>query len=504
MKFIRSLTIACGMFLGFEGFAQEGPKREFRGTWIQTVYQSQYARMDRQMMKAYFDDMLDRLQEAGINVVIFQMRPSADAFYASELEPWSRFLTGKQGNAPVPAWDPAAYMIEACHKRNMEFHAWLNPYRVTVSAGEQLSEEHIYYKHPEWFVRYDGKLYFDPGLPQCRKFFRSIIRDIVSRYDVDAIHMDDYFYPYPVKGAVFPDNDSFYTYRTKMNFAANQRADWRRQNVNILIKSIHEDILSLKPWVRFGISPFGIYRNKKNDPNGSLTNGLQNYDDLYADVLKWTEEGWVDYLIPQLYWECGHKSADYDILTDWWDQHANDTHLYVGQSISRSLDNENSLNQSDTHFERKINKSRKAANISGNCFWYGYQIMNNEKGVADALKRKYHSTPAILPAYTHIDDRKPEEVRKVKTRWTERGFELQWRRRETDDELQKQIYFCIYRFRKGEKKDIENSSNLIATTRDTYYLLPYDNGKTKYEYVVTAVDRLHNESKKGSRKKVKL
>lgn len=503
MKFIRTLTVACGMLLGVEGFAQEGPKREFRGTWIQTVYQSQYAQMDPKTMKRYFDDMLDQLQAAGINAVIFQMRPSADAFYASELEPWSRFLTGKQGVAPKKGWDPAAYMIEACHKRNMEFHAWLNPYRVTVSVGEKLSSDHIYHEHPEWFVEYGGKLYFDPGLPQCRKFFRNVIRDIVSRYDVDAIHMDDYFYPYPVQGEVFPDHNSFQTYRKKMNFAANERGDWRRQNVNILIKSIHEDIQSIKPWVRFGISPFGIYRNKKSDPKGSLTNGLQNYDDLYADVLKWTEEGWIDYLIPQVYWECGHKLADYDILTEWWNNNTNNAHMYIGQSISRSLDDNKSLRQSDMHFERKIDMTREAENISGNCFWYGYQIMNNEKNVADALKKKYHAHPAIIPAYTNIDDRKPKKARKVKAVWTERGFELQWKRRETDDELQKQIYFCIYRFEKGEKKNLENGANLIATTRDTYYLLPYDDGKTKYEYVVTAVDRVHNESK-GNSTKVKL
>ncbi|MEG2945230.1 MAG: family 10 glycosylhydrolase, partial [Bacteroidales bacterium] len=261
---------------------------------------------------------------------------------------------------------------------------------------------------------------------------------------------------------------------------------------------------SLKPWVRFGISPFGIYRNKKSDPQGSLTNGLQNYDDLYADVLRWTEEGWIDYLIPQLYWECGHKAADYDILIDWWNQNSNNTHLYIGQSISRSLDDNRNLTSADNHFNRKISKTRQSENISGNCFWYAYQIMDNEKKVADILKTKYHATPTLLPAYTHIDSEAPKEVRKVKTRWTENGYELQWKRRDTDDEMQKQIYFCIYRFKRGEKRDLNNSENLIATTRDTYYLLPYEDGKNRFDYVVTSVDRMHNESKKGARKKVKL
>ncbi|MEG2179365.1 MAG: family 10 glycosylhydrolase [Bacteroidales bacterium] len=504
MKLIQSLAIACSLFYCNPGHADTAPKREFRGTWVQTVHQSHYSGMNRSEMKSYFKKMLDDLQNAGINVLIFQIRPSADAFYPSDLEPWSRFLTGKQGRAPQTEWDPTAFLIDECHKRNIEFHAWLNPYRVTASANEQLSEDHIYNQHPEWFVKYDGKLYFDPGQPQCRKFFRNVIKDIITRYDVDAIHMDDYFYPYPVKGQRFPDEASFQAYHKKMNFSTSQLGDWRRQNVNILIKSIHEDIRSLKPWVRFGISPFGIYRNKKSDPQGSLTNGLQNYDDLYADVLRWTEEGWIDYLIPQLYWECGHKAADYDILIDWWNQNSNNTHLYIGQSISRSLDDNRNLTSADNHFNRKISKTRQSENISGNCFWYAYQIMDNEKKVADILKTKYHATPTLLPAYTHIDSEAPKEVRKVKTRWTENGYEMQWKRRDTDDEMQKQIYFCIYRFKRGEKRDLNNSENLIATTRDTYYLLPYEDGKNRFDYVVTSVDRMHNESKKGARKKVKL
>ena len=455
-------------------------------------------------MQTYFIQLLDQLKKAGINAVIFQMRPAADAFYPSRLEPWSRYFTGTQGKAPDPFWDPAEFLIQECHKRNMEFHAWLNPYRVTTNAKERPAFNHVYNRNPEWFVEYDGKIYFDPGQPQCRKFFREVIKDIVSRYDVDAIHMDDYFYPYPVKGKEFPDEASFLTYHQKMNFTEKQRNDWRRQNVNILIKSIHDDILAIKPWVRFGISPFGIYRNEKSDPDGSKTFGLQNYDDLYADVLKWTREGWIDYLIPQLYWERGHKAADYDTLIEWWNRHANETQLYIGQSISRSLDNSYDLTQADTHFANKMALSRQMKNVSGNCFWYGYQIANNEKKVASALTNKYHASPALVPAYTHIDDRLPAGVRKVKTRWTERGYELQWKRRETDDELQKQIYFCIYRFKKGEEKNLEDASHLVATTRDTYYLLPYDEGKEKYYYVVTAVDRMHNESKKAASKRVKL
>lgn len=504
MKFIKSLSLALLVMGGTFLNAQEAPKREFRGAWLQTVYQEQFAKMDRGTMQKYLCDMLDKLQDVGINAIVFQVRPSSDAFYASKIEPWSRHLTGRQGKAPASGWDPMEFLIEECHKRNMEFHAWLNPYRVTTSKNELLTMNHIYHKNPEWFVEYDGKIYFDPGLPQSRRHIRKVVADIVSRYDVDAIHMDDYFYPYPVKGLEFPDDASFAAYHKQMGFAANQRKDWRRQNVNILIKGIREEITAHKPWVRFGISPFGIYRNQRTDPMGSKTNGLQNYDDLYADVLRWTREGWVDYMVPQVYWEIGHTAADYETLAHWWDKHANDRHMYIGQSISRSLDNGSHLTTSDNHFGEKIELTRKLPNISGNCFWYGYQIANNEHRVATALSQKFHATPALIPAYSHINNQAPKEVKKVKANWSPEGYMLSWDRVETKDEMQKQHYFCVYQFDANEKIDLEDGSKLIGTTRSTTFKLPYNNGKTKYRYVVTAVDRMHNESTKGTAKKIKL
>lgn len=504
MKLLKSLCLIVCLLGGSLLHSQTPVKREFRGAWLQTVYQGQYASMSKNEMQRYFTDLLDRLERAGINALVFQVRPSADTFYPSKLEPWSKFLTGRQGKAPVPNWDPMAFLIEECHKRNMEFHAWLNPYRVTTSKNEVLTFNHIYHQHPEWFVEYDGKTYFDPGLPQSRKHIREVVKDIVTRYDVDAIHMDDYFYPYPVNGVPFPDDASFRAYHKKMGFSSNQRDDWRRQNVNILIKGLHEDIRSIKPWVRFGISPFGIYRNKRNDPAGSKTNGLQNYDDLYADVLRWTREGWVDYMMPQLYWEIGHKAADYKTLIEWWNENGNDRPLYIGQSISRSLDEKQDLSKTDKHFDRKISMSRELPYIDGNCFWYGYQIANNEHKIASALVRKYHRTPALIPAYRHIDTKAPAKIRKLKAKWTEEGYKLIWKRKETEDEMQKQIYFAVYRFENGEKVDLEKPGALVGLTRETFYLLPYESGDTKYRYVVTAIDRMHNETEKGSSKKVKL
>ena len=300
---IKSLLAIAACALSLSMNAQSvAPKREFRGAWIQCV-NGQFQGMTAQKMQSVLTAQLDALQKAGINAIIFQIRAEADALYQSSYEPWSRYLTGVQGKSPQ--WDPLQWMIDECHKRNMELHAWINPYRARTKGTTSLSPLHPYNKHPELFLEYGGQLYFNPGLPENREYICKIIRDIVTRYDVDALHMDDYFYPYPTPGVDFPDDLAFAAYGR--GFA--DKGDWRRDNVNVLIKEIHETVRECKPWVKFGVSPFGIYRNQKSDPNGSATNGLQNYDDLYADVLMWVNNGWVDYNIPQLYWEIGHKAA---------------------------------------------------------------------------------------------------------------------------------------------------------------------------------------------------
>ena len=473
-------------------------KREFRGAWIQTAFQGEYKEMTPAQMRRSFIKKLNFLQACGINAIIFQVRPEADAFYQSDIEPWSRFYTGVQGKAPAGNFDPMAFLIEECHKRNMEFHAWLNPYRISTAGNTRFADSHIYHRHPEWFVTYNKQILFDPGLPDSRKFICKVVRDIVTRYDVDAIHMDDYFYPYPAAGLSFPDDRSFYKYGLRKGYTEAQRGDWRRENVNKLIQEIKRTILLAKPWVRFGISPFGIYRNKKSTPDGSgsNTNGLQNYDDLYADVTHWVNQGWIDYNIPQIYWEIGHPAADYITLIQWWNRHAGNRHLYIGQDVARTM-------KAD-QLTRKMRYERALSKVDGNCFWPANEILWNNKGVADSLKRHYHRHPALIPAYTFMHDRAPKEVSGLKTRWTERGFELQWKAKQSPINPELANYFVIYRFRDKEPVNLNDPSKIVATTRNCYYLLPYDKGERKYRYVVTAVDRFHNESAKGKSKKVKL
>ena len=487
------LLLFCGTVYG-----QTAPKREFRGAWIQAV-NGQFQGMLPQTMQQTLIRQLDVLQQAGINAIIFQIRPEADALYASKYEPWSRFLTGVQGKAPNPYWDPLQFMIDECHKRNMELHAWINPYRAKTKGTASVAGNHPTKLYPDRFIEYDGQLYFDPGFPENRAYICRIVKDILERYDVDAIHMDDYFYPYPSPGKAIRDDVSFAQYGT--GYA--NREDWRRNNVNQLIKEMHETIRATKPWVKFGISPFGIYRNQKNDPNGSQTNGLQNYDDLYADILLWVNNGWVDYNIPQVYWEIGHPAADYQELVKWWATHADNRPLFIGQDVMRTVKNADLQNPNIHQQARKMQLQRSYPAIEGSCQWYAAAVVDNPGNYRTTLTRYYHRYPALQPLYPFIDKKAPGKVRKVKDIWMSDGYVLFWTAPKAKTEMDKAIEYVVYRFKKGEKRDIEDASKIVCITRDTFYKLPYEDGETTYYYVITALDRLQNESK-AVKKKIKL
>ena len=503
---MRVKSLLCVFFLllmagGVFAQVQTGsayPKREFRAAWIQSV-NGQFRGMPTEKLKQNLIGQLNSLQKAGINAIIFQVRPEADALYASRLEPWSRFLTGVQGKAPEPYWDPMQFMIDECHKRGMEFHAWINPYRTKTTLKSELAPNHVYNIHPEWFVTYGDQLYFDPALPESRRHICMVVSDIVSRYDVDAIHMDDYFYPYPIKGKDFPDDASF----ARFGGGFSNKGDWRRSNVNVLIKKLHETIREIKPWVKFGVSPFGIYRNESSDPLGSKTKGLQNYDDLYADVLLWAREGWIDYNIPQIYWHIGHPVADYETLVKWWARNTENRPLFIGQSVMNTVQNADPKNPSINQLPRKMALQRAYQTIDGSCQWPASAVIENAGKYRDALIAEYHKYPALPPVFDFMDNEAPGKVRKVKPIWTEDGYILFWTAPKYKEEMNRAVQYVVYRFDAKEKVNIDDPSHIVAITRDNFYKLPYEDGKTKYRYVVTALDRLHNESKSVG-KKIKL
>ena len=503
---MRVKSLLCVFFLllmagGVFAQVQTGsayPKREFRAAWIQSV-NGQFRGMPTEKLKQNLIGQLNSLQKAGINAIIFQVRPEADALYASRLEPWSRFLTGVQGKAPEPYWDPMQFMIDECHKRGMEFHAWINPYRTKTTLKSELAPNHVYNIHPEWFVTYGDQLYFDPALPESRRHICMVVSDIVSRYDVDAIHMDDHFYPYPIKGKDFPDDASF----ARFGGGFSNKGDWRRSNVNVLIKKLHETIREIKPWVKFGVSPFGIYRNESSDPLGSKTKGLQNYDDLYADVLLWAREGWIDYNIPQIYWHIGHPVADYETLVKWWARNTENRPLFIGQSVMNTVQNADPKNPSINQLPRKMALQRAYQTIGGSCQWPASAVVENAGKYRDALIAEYHKYPALPPVFDFMDNEAPAKVRKMKPVWTEDGYILFWTAPKYKEEMNRAVQYVVYRFNDKEKVNIDDPSHIVAITRDNFYKLPYEDGKTKYRYVVTALDRLHNESKSVG-KKIKL
>lgn len=469
--------------------AQVPPKRDFRAAWVHTVGQSKYATMTPSAMKTYFVGLLDSLQHTGINVILFQVRPEGDAWYKSSLEPWSRYITGTQGKDP--GWDPLAFLIDECHKRNMELHAWLNPFRAKATNSKPYAPGHIFYKHPDWFIPYGDLTWFDPGNPDCRSFIKDVVRDLVRHYDIDAIHMDDYFYPYPVAGKPFGDDKSFRIYGFAMGFTPDRKADWRRENVNILIRDLHAVVHEVKPWVRFGVSPFGIWQNVKNNPEGSNTNGLTNYDGLYADVLTWLKKGWVDYNIPQLYWEIGHKTADYTTLLHWWAEHTYGVPLYIGQDVLRTMKLDSS---GKPQLQRKMLLAAADSRIGGHCWWPAYELENNAGHICDSLQRNYYKYPALLPANNTFDQIPPKPVENLSWGKNASGKTLlTWQAAPAVLEFDKSAYFVVYRFKKGAEQDLSDPRNILKITREPYLEIPVWM-KSKPVFVVTAVDRCHNES----------
>ena len=477
--------------------AVTAPKREFRGSWIQCV-NGQFQGMSRDVMQATLRRHLDALQRCNVNAVFFQVRPEADALYPSQLEPWSRFLTGQQGTAPQPYWDPLQWMIDECHNRGMELHAWINPYRAKTAGTMLLAANHPYMKKPDNFFRYGNLILFNPGLPENRAYICNVVSDIVSRYDVDGLHIDDYFYPYPEAGQQIPDYETYRQYGG--GFASIE--DWRRDNVSLLVRDIHQTIQRIKPWVKFGVSPFGIYHNRRNDGSvsksegeipGSDTGGLQNYDDLYADVLQWVNQGWVDYNIPQIYWEIGHKTADYDRLIRWWSKYAGKRPLYIGQDIERTVKAVDLKNPQVNQLPEKWRLQRSLPGVEGNCLWYSAAIANNTGNATTALERVYQPYPALVPQMPFKDKTAPKGVKGVKIIYAANGRALVWLPRITDNEMQRQVRFVVYRFAKGEKVNLSNPKNIATITTQNYWNIPNsDNGCT---YVVTALDRMWNESK---------
>lgn len=471
------------------------PKHEFRAVWVATVENIDWPSkrgLSSDIQKEEFIRLLDMHKRNGMNAVVVQVRPCADAMYPSPYEPWSEWLTGTQGKPPSPYYDPLQFMIEETHKRGMEFHAWCNPYRAVFSIGKSsVSPTHITRLHPEWFVSYGGTLYFDPGNKEAQKYVTEVIRDIVRRYDIDALHFDDYFYPYRVPGKEFPDYDSY-----MKNGNGLSHEDWRRSNTDSIIVRLGNMIHQEKKNVKFGISPFCVWRNISKDPDGSETQaGVTNYDDLYANIVLWLKNGWIDYVAPQLYLEIGYKRADFPVLLDWWSKHTYGRQCYIGLAIYRG--GSNPAWRDPTQLTRQLRAMRRTAGIDGGIYFSSKSFERNPLGWNDSLRQTFYNYPALIPPMPWIDSTMPREPFVHNEFDKKTGDQIAWLARgAVEDTLRG---YAIYR---SETAELDRANSHI------YAFIPYDpvagyhikpaamsdGFARRYYYFASAVSRTNVES----------
>jgi uncharacterized lipoprotein YddW (UPF0748 family) len=467
--------------------------RQLRGMWLTTVSNRDWPSrpgLDEQTVKTEYRGWLDVAQRNNHNAIFVHVRPSGDAFWPSQFAPWSHWLTGRT-DGQGPGWDPMAFMVAETHARNMEFHAWFNPYKAgQVGTVDALAPNHPIRRHPEWAITYPAagtaaRVYFNPGIPEARRFVEDSILEVAAKYDVDGIHFDDFFYPYPSGGESFPDDAAFARYG-----AGAGRDDWRRKNVNDFVQQMHSRIKEIKPWVKFGISPFGIWRNKATDPLGSATRGLQSFDAIYADTRLWVQKGWLDYIVPQLYWHIGFDIANYGVLLPWWSDLIKGTNvqLYIGQADYRI--GQAGAWSDPAELERQLALNRQHP-VSGSIHFSARQVRDDGLGAVSRYRNAHYHTPALAPLMRHLPGVRPKPPLIGEAQRSGGGaVALTWR---ADGELPTGRH-AVYRV------DLSGGepARLAATVpggpgKRTWTDASAVAGKP-YAYCVTSLDRLWNES----------
>lgn len=472
------------------------PKREFRGVWVATVENIDWPSrkgMNTDQQKSELTGQLDAHQRTGINAVMFQIRPAADAFYAKSREPWSKWLTGKQGKAPNPAYDPLEFAIIEAHKRGIELHAWFNPYRATNDGKfSELSPTHITRIKPEWFFTYGGIKLFNPGIPEVRDYIVKVFLDVVDNYDIDGVHLDDYFYPYQIAGQRINDAETFAAYGAGYS----DIKDWRRHNVDTLIKMLSDSVHKHNPRVKFGISPFGIWANTYQNPQGSDTHGGSSYYELFADSRKWIKEGWVDYINPQLYWPIDDRSAAFNKLLDWWSNNTYGRHLYIGMGAYRINEARKGKFRDAAQVPEQVRYLRKNPRVQGSVYFSSKSLLNNPLGFTDSLRQKYYHHPALPPVMLWLDSIPPNPPVNLTATAGPKGVDLKWATPELPKDNEPVYGYVIYRFNGNEKVNLNDPAHILHIQYNTSTSFTDESVKKRstYLYVVTAIDRLKNES----------
>jgi uncharacterized lipoprotein YddW (UPF0748 family) len=470
-------------------------KHDFRAMWIASVENIDWPSrpgLSVARQQAELRGWLDLAVRLNLNAVVLQVRPAADALWPSPFEPWSRWLTGRQGGDP--GYDPLGFAVAEAHQRNLALHAWFNPFRVSNSGRlKGLAPTHPARQNPDWVVRKDGRLYYDPGLPEVRSFVTDAIMDAVTRYDLDGVHFDDYFYPYPGSGAPFRDGASFAAHGAGFS----TRADWRRANIDALITSLHDRIAATKPWVQFGVSPFAVWRNASTDPSGSDTRaGVETYDDLYADVRRWVREGLIDYVVPQVYWPRGFRIADYERIVPWWAReiaasraNGHRVGLFVGEASYRAGTSTDRRWRDPNVLAGHRRFTSTIPEVQGAIYFSARHLRADRRGTTTQLVKRWYSRPALLPLVGDPGAGEPAPVAGA----TRDGGTVRWT---SPDE--RATTFAVYRVpgTAVEPCDLADARYLVAAVRRTGADMSWSDARPRdgVTYVVTAVDRSGQES----------
>lgn len=483
--------------LTFQLHGQESyPKREFRGVWIATLNAIDWPydiHDTAEQQKEEFLRLLNYHKTRGINTVIVQVRSSADVIYPSNIEPWAKCISGEQGKAPSPFYDPLEFMIKETHKRGMEFHAWVNPFRaITNTEYVKVSSDHISKTHPEWVLKYHNLAILNPGIPEARDYILTVIEELISNYDIDALHFDDYFYPYPDHGEIRGDRATYRKYKV----AGENIHDWRRSNINTFIEEVHELLLHKKPGLKFGISPYGVWRNDRMDMDGSPTkSGYTSYDHLFADVRLWLQNGWIDYVAPQVYQSTQHRKIPFKPLVNWWSQNTFGKHLYVGHATYRVQVSLERGWRDNNEVPTQMNFCRELDNVQGSIFYNSTSLLNNQGGIADSLMQVYQY-PALPPLMPWVDATKPNAPSTPKITTSDDGILLEWETPQEAKDGDLPRYYAIYSTSNGKLPDIEDIRNMIALipSTQTRFVDERTLSLEEFTYLITSIDQLQNES----------
>lgn len=462
-----------------------------RGVWVSSIANIDWPSkqgLSTAELKNEINTIIDRMAAMNMNCIFLQVRPSADALYNSHLEPWSAYLTGVQGVAPTN-FDPLSYWIERAHRKGIELHAWINPFRATTGNNQPTAINHVTQAHPEWIIEYENKAYIDPGNKEAREYICNVIEDITSRYNIDGLHIDDYFYPYPAAGKFFNDTASYNAYNPEsLSLAA-----WRRSNINTFIHDANSTIKNIKPWVAFGVSPFGVWRNKKDDPRGSATTaGTTAYEGLNADILEWIDKKWVDYVIPQIYWETTHPAANFNTLADWW-ANQRGASIYIGHGIYKINNGTETWNDPD-EMARQMDKVRKTKNLDGSVFFSYKQFNRNINGFDSLLAHHYYTTKALVPPTIKNNIKTTYNIRLTKKRHI-----LRWNS-ENSDNIR---FYIVYRHTKKDNFNKNNSNFIVDITDKNLFVVEAGEKRMKYYYRVAPIDKYGQEMETSKAVKIK-